>query len=469
MPATMGRDVERRRRSTARCKHLGRIVGDLVDIARITRRTLELRRERLELAPILERAVETCRGAIDAAGQHLDLSVPETPIELDADPVRLAQLFGNLLANASKYSAQGTRIGLAAHRQGSEVVVSVSDEGVGIAPEAQSAIFDMFARGSSNGQDGLGVGLTLAQHLAQLHGGSIEVRSDGTGRGSEFRVHLPIFVGSGRRPGNGGAEPEPYVGHRILVIDDNRDAADALASLLELEGNEAHVAHDGIVALEAAGALRPDVMLVDIGLPGLNGYEVAARIRQEPWGASVLLVALTGWGHPEDRARSEEAGFDYHLVKPVELAVLTELLATPRFTADRLRPSDPGILRRWRASPSCSPAAPSRCGTIRQPPATSRPCVATSSSPPFPACAEIAEIEPIDWGLVPASHLSFDQVLEIGGILADQLGRPDIDGAVVVQGTDVIEETAFAWDLLPLPDQADRRRRRDALGVPGGV
>jgi CheY-like chemotaxis protein len=207
------------------------------------------------------------------------------------------------------------------------VVVSVSDEGVGVAPEAQSAIFDMFARGSSNGQDGLGVGLTLAQHLAQLHGGSIEVRSGGTGRGSEFRVHLPIFVGTDRRAVNGGAERKPYVGHRILVVDDNRDAADALASLLELEGNEAHVAHDGNAALEAAEALRPDVMLVDIGLPGRNGYEVAARIRQEPWGASVLLAALTGWGHPEDRARSEEAGFDYHLVKPVELDVLTDLLA----------------------------------------------------------------------------------------------------------------------------------------------
>ena len=308
-------------------RHFSRIVGDLVDIARITRRTLELRTERLELAPVVERAVETSRAAIDAAGQHLDVSLPEAPIELDADPVRLAQLFGNLLANASKYSGPGKRIGLAAVRQGSEVVVSVSDEGVGIAPEAQSAIFDMFARGASKGQDGLGVGLTLAQHLAQLHGGSIEVRSEGTGRGSEFRVHLPIFVGIDRRAVKSAADPEPYVGHRILVVDDNRDAADALASLLEIEGNDAHIAHDGISAVAAANALRPDVMLVDIGLPGLTGYEVAARIRQEPWGASVLLVALTGWGHPEDRARSEEAGFDYHLVKPVELAVLTELLA----------------------------------------------------------------------------------------------------------------------------------------------
>jgi CheY-like chemotaxis protein len=157
--------------------------------------------------------------------------------------------------------------------------------------------------------------------------GSIEVLSEGTGHGSELRFHLPIVAGIDRPIVNRGAQPEPYSGHRILVVDDNRDAAEAMASLLELEGNEAHVAHDGNAAIEAANALRPGVVLLDIGLPGLNGYEVASRIRQEPWGGSVLLVALTGWGHPEDRARSEEAGFDHHLVKPVELAVLTELLA----------------------------------------------------------------------------------------------------------------------------------------------
>lgn len=306
--------------------HLGRIVGDLVDIARITRRTLELRRERMHLAPIVERAIETCRGAIDAAGQNLEVVLPKAPIELDADAVRLTQLFGNLLANASKYSGAGARIGLSARRQGSEVLVTISDEGAGIAPDQQATIFDMFAHGSANGQDGLGVGLTLARHLAELHGGSIEVVSEGIGRGSEFRVHLPIVAAIDRSAVAGAVAAEPYAGHRILIVDDNRDAADALASLLELEGNEAHVAHDGLSALEGAAALRPDVMLVDIGLPGLNGYEVAGRVRAEPWGTDVLLLALTGWGHPEDRARSE-AGFDYHLVKPVELAALTELLA----------------------------------------------------------------------------------------------------------------------------------------------
>ena len=308
-------------------RHLGRIVGDLVDIARITRRSLELRLERVELAPILDQAVDTCRVATDEAGQRIEVTLPDTPIELDADAVRLAQLFCNLLANASKYSEPGARIGLAAVRQGSEVVVTVSDQGIGIAPEVQSSIFDMFERGSAGGQDGLGVGLTLAKHLAQLHGGSIDVFSEGPGRGSEFRVHLPIAVDFGGRPVAGVSAPMPYRGQRILIVDDNRDAADALASLLELEGNEAHVAHDGMSALEAAEALRPDVMMLDIGLPRLNGYEVARRIRAEPWGAGVLLLALTGWGHPDDRARSEEAGFDRHLVKPVEIAALSELIA----------------------------------------------------------------------------------------------------------------------------------------------
>ena len=308
-------------------QHLGRIVGDLVDIARITRRSLELRPERLELGTILEQSAEACRANIDAAGQRLEITLPAEAIELDGDAVRLTQLFGNLLANASKYSGPGARIGISAHRQGSEVVVAVSDEGVGIAPEVQGAIFDMFARGSANGQDGLGVGLTLAEHLAKLHGGSIEVVSEGIGRGSEFRVHLPIVVSIDHQAVAAAVAARPYAGQRILIVDDNRDAADALASLLELEGNETHVAHDGAGALEAAAALQPSVIMLDIGLPAMNGYEVAQRIRASSWGRSVLLLALTGWGHPDDRSRSMEAGFDQHLVKPVELGVLTELLA----------------------------------------------------------------------------------------------------------------------------------------------
>lgn len=241
--------------------------------------------------------------------------------------MRLAQLFGSLVANASKYSEAGDVIGLEAIRQGSEVVVTVTDHGIGIPPEHQARIFDMFTRGPSSGQDGLGVGLTLADHLARLHGGSIEVMSDGAGQGSRFRVHLPVVVGA-----SGDTAPRPRTEHphppqRILIVDDNRDAADALAGLLELDGNDVHVAHDGEVALAMAEDLRPQAILLDIGLPSLNGYEVAERIRATEWGASILLLALTGWGHSDDRAKSTRAGFDEHLIKPVEIETLTELLA----------------------------------------------------------------------------------------------------------------------------------------------
>ncbi|MDQ4034885.1 MAG: ATP-binding protein [Chloroflexota bacterium] len=315
--------------------HLGRIVGDLVDIARITRRSLELRREPTDLAPIIEQAIETCRPMIEDHGQRLDVSLPSEPIRLEADAVRLSQLIGNLLGNASKYSAPNATIWLSAVRQGSEVVISVLDEGIGIAPETQEVIFDMFARAAAGGEDGLGVGLTLAQHLARLHGGSIEVASGGKGQGSEFRVHLPILLDMKAMAALTEPAQQPYRGQRILVVDDNRDAADALASLLELEGNEAHVAHDGATAVELAESLRPDVMLLDIGLPKLNGYEVARRVRGEPWGGSMLLVALTGWGQPEEQAKSVAAGFDHHLVKPADIGTVTELLARHAATAAR--------------------------------------------------------------------------------------------------------------------------------------
>ncbi len=323
-------DVARKRAEAAlarQVQHLGRIVDDLVDIARITRRTLELRREQVDLAEVIEQAVEGVRGEIDAAGQTLEASLPSETIQLDADRVRLTQLFGNLLANASKYSTTGDTIRLSAARQGSEIVVSVSDPGIGIPPEHLASIFDMFTRGPSHGQEGLGVGLTLAEHVATLHGGSIEAASDGPGRGSEFRVHLPITeppIGS-RAPAPAEAEVT-YPPQRMLIVDDNRDAADALAALLELDGNEVHVAHDGETALSTAAELRPQVILLDIGLPRLNGYEVAERIRATDWGASVLLVALTGWGHPDDRKHSERAGFDVHLIKPIDTRELTELL-----------------------------------------------------------------------------------------------------------------------------------------------
>ncbi|MDQ4034897.1 MAG: ATP-binding protein [Chloroflexota bacterium] len=334
---TNHRDARERARSTIQRQiaHLSRIVGDLVDIARITRRSLELRRKHSELAPIVRHAVDTCKPMIEAGGQRLQVSLPDDPIVLDADAVRLSQLFGNLLTNAVKYSEAGTTIRLSAHPQGGEVVVAVQDEGIGISPEDAASIFDMFARGSASGQDGLGLGLTLAQHLAQLHGGSIEVASAGTGQGSMFRVHLPIVLDTDGVPAQPSAERMAYRGRRILIVDDNHDAADAISSLLELEGNQTRVAHDGAAAMASAASLRPDAILLDIGLPGLNGYDVARQIRREPWGRSVLLVALTGWGHPEERTKSEEAGFDHHLVKPVDLATLIDLLARHTARPDR--------------------------------------------------------------------------------------------------------------------------------------
>ncbi len=314
--------------------HLGRIVGDLVDVARITRRTLELRRESVDLDDLIGQAVETSRAALDAAGQRLEVMLPDEPIHLDADRVRLAQLLSNLLLNASKYSSAGDVIGIDAVRQGSEVVITVRDQGIGVAPELQKSIFDMFTRAPSVKQEGLGVGLTLADHLARLHGGSIEVESDGVGHGSAFSVHLPIAAAATSDPGPQLDARPPNAPQRVLVVDDNHDAADALAALLELDGNEVHVAHDGEAALELAHGIRPQVVLLDIGLPRMNGYEVAERMRTTDWGASALLLALTGWGHPEDRQRSERAGFDEHLIKPVEIEALEALLSRHAASTD---------------------------------------------------------------------------------------------------------------------------------------
>ena len=307
--------------------HLGRIVGDLVDVARITRRTLELRRESIELDEVIGQAIETSRTALDAAGQRLEITLPDEPIHLDADRVRLAQLFSNLLLNASKYSSPGDAISIDAARRGSEVMVTVRDRGIGVPPELQASIFEMFARAPAVKQDGLGVGLTLAAHLAHLHGGSIEVQSDGPGHGSAFSVRLPIEAAA---PGTTRAPDDvagPAAAQRILVVDDNHDAGDALAALLELDGNEVHVAHDGEAALRLADRIRPQVVLLDIGLPGMSGYEVAERMRTTDWGASALLLAVTGWGHPDDRQRSERAGFDEHLIKPIEIEALEALVA----------------------------------------------------------------------------------------------------------------------------------------------
>lgn len=310
---------------------LVRLVDDLLDVSRITRGNLDIRKDRIELAPVIHQSVEVCRPLADRARHALNVSLPPEPIHLFADPARMTQVFGNLLTNACKYTEPGGRISLSVERQGSDVVVAVKDTGVGIAPDKLDSVFDMFTqidRTLERSQGGLGVGLTLVKRLVELHGGSVSARSEGTGRGSEFVVRLPVLIEKPKAKTAAPVLDQPAASpHRILIVDDNKDAATSLAMLLGLTGNETETAHDGIEAYAAAERFRPDVMLLDIGLPKLNGYEVCRRIREQPWGRKMLLIALTGWGQEEDRRQSKVAGFDHHMIKPLDVAVLGKLLA----------------------------------------------------------------------------------------------------------------------------------------------
>ncbi|MBC7625224.1 MAG: response regulator, partial [Aeromicrobium sp.] len=249
---------------------------------------------------------------------------------VDADLTRLTQVFSNLLNNAAKFTERGGRVRLAVQLMEAEVVVSVSDNGIGIPTHMLPHVFEMFTQVEGNlgrSQGGLGIGLSIVQRLVQMHGGSVEARSDGPGRGSEFVVRLPVASSLvGNQPVDGADPVRPTACLRILVADDNLDAAESLAMLLTLEGNETRMAHDGLEALDVAATFRPDVMLLDIGMPKLNGYEVCRRIRQEAWGKSIVVIALTGWGQEDDKRRSLSAGVDSHLIKPVDYAALKKLL-----------------------------------------------------------------------------------------------------------------------------------------------
>ncbi len=308
-----------------------RLVDDLMDLSRISRGKIDLRKERVRLAAVVESAVETSRPLVEQMGHGLTVALPEQPITLDADPTRLAQVFLNLLTNAAKYTDRGGRIRLTAERQGSDVVVAVADTGVGIPADQLPRIFQMFAqvdRSLEKAQGGLGIGLCLVKRLVEMHGGSIEARSGGPGRGSEFVVRLPVVVEASVPPPAGRDEPaDPKSSLRILIVDDNTDGADSLAMMLKVMGNDTRTAYDGQEGVERADEFRPDVVLLDIGLPKLNGYEACRHIRGQPWGTGVVLIAMTGWGQDEDRRRSHEAGFDHHLVKPVDPAALMKLLA----------------------------------------------------------------------------------------------------------------------------------------------
>jgi PAS domain S-box-containing protein len=312
---------------------MARLLEDLLDISRIARVRLELRKQRLELASVLEAALDTSRPLIEAGGHRLEIDLPPGPIHLYADPIRLAQVFANLLNNAAKYTPPGGNIRVSAQRRGTDVIVEVEDDGIGITPEMLPEVFEIFSQArpaSLASQDGLGIGLSLVKGLVELHGGSVEAESEGPGRGSVFRVCLPGLPESTldepSPDGDAGAASLP-IQRRILVADDNYDSADSLARLLSSAGNEVRTAYDGQQCLEVAAEFHPDVILLDIGMPRMDGYEVCRRIRREDWGQGILMIAVTGWGQEQDRRRTVAAGFDVHLVKPVRPARLFELLA----------------------------------------------------------------------------------------------------------------------------------------------
>jgi signal transduction histidine kinase/ActR/RegA family two-component response regulator len=307
-----------------------RLVDDLIDISRINQGKLELRKERVEMAAVFKSAIETCRPLVEAMDHELTIVVPKERIVVEGDLTRLAQVLLNLLNNAAKYTERGGHIWLTAERHGSDVAVSVKDNGIGIAADQLPRIFEMFTqvdRASERSQGGLGIGLSLVQQLVEMHGGKIEARSDGPGKGAEFVVRLPVVI-EARAPQTGAVTGEGDVktALRILVVDDNRDGADSLSMMLKIMGNVTRTAYDGEEAVAATVEFLPDVILLDIGLPKLTGYEVCRRLRQQPDGKGLVIIAQTGWGQAEDRQRTREAGFDHHMVKPVDPQALMKLL-----------------------------------------------------------------------------------------------------------------------------------------------
>ena len=318
--------------------HLVRLVDDLLDVSRITRDKLELRKSCVELNSIVRHSAETCCTLSEREARVIEVVVPDEPIYLDADPVRLAQIFNNMLNNACKYTDRGGYIRVTVERSDGEAVVTVTDSGIGMHSDQLEFIFGMFAQARKSNADwsgGLGVGLTLVRRLVDLHDGNITARSDGVGRGSEFIVRLPLLTAmSTTNEEVQEAASLPSSGaRRVLIVDDNQDSDDSLSLLLGLHGHETRAVYDGLAAVEAAGQFRPEVILLDRGLPLIDGMEACRRIRGEPWGKTMVIVALTGWGHEDDRRKSREAGFDDHLVKPVSSAVLFRLLAElPIFT-----------------------------------------------------------------------------------------------------------------------------------------
>jgi CheY-like chemotaxis protein len=325
-------------------EHLIRLVDDLLEMSRINRGTLRLKRKRVELADLIQGAVADTEHLFKDSKHSLSVAATKEPIFLYADPVRLVQAISNLVDNATKFTPEGGQIRLLVRRDGDGVCVTVRDDGAGIAKDKLTSIFEMFVgeRPEQMGKSGLGIGLAVVKSLVEAHGGQVEVRSKGLGKGSEFTIRLPVAgVADAMESTSDYTEPQPAVGQRVLVVEDNTDTAYSLVQLLKLLGQETRVAYDGIDALEVAAEFRPHLVLLDIGLPKLNGYSVAQRIRQQSWGDKVCLVAVTGWGLESDRRKSKEAGFDRHMTKPLTLAALSHVLATVRTDDSRQQPATP--------------------------------------------------------------------------------------------------------------------------------
>ena len=308
--------------------HLIRLVDDLLEVSRITRGLIEVRYDRVDLSFVLRSAIETSRPALQAAKHTFEVALPPTPLAIMGDSVRLTQVFANILTNAAKYTNPGGQIRLAVTHDRQQVAISVRDNGIGIPPGHLSSVFEMFTqvdRSSRRTQGGLGIGLTLVRSLVEMHGGKVEARSEGPGCGSEFVVWLPLAIGAPARP-----EPRPAPGtmphRRVLIVDDNRDAADMLGALLTQMGSTIQAVHAGEAALAALESFQPEAVLLDIGMPGMDGYEVARSIRGNPKFGHILLIALTGWGQEQDQQRSRAAGFDHHFIKPLDLDRLREVL-----------------------------------------------------------------------------------------------------------------------------------------------
>jgi len=316
-------------------KHMIRLVDDLLDVSRIARGKIVLVSEKVSLADVIAVAVETVQPLLEQKGQALTVETIDPALKVRGDAVRLAQVVGNLLHNAAKYTGEGGQVILSARAEGRRAMISVRDSGIGISRDSMPHIFELFTQIPServNTGGGLGIGLALVRALVELHGGEISAASDGIDKGSEFTVRLPLFIDESAAVAEAPKEPRDevvmQVRRNILIADDNQDALESLALMLRLEGHEVHCASDGEEALALAGQRKPEIVVLDVGMPKLDGCEVARRIRAESWGRNAVLVALTGWGQDADRKRSREAGFDMHLVKPVDPATICDMLVT---------------------------------------------------------------------------------------------------------------------------------------------